>query len=83
MAMKPEPQGDREGEPAPTRRVIARFDDGAVAMAERKVGSGQVIVWTSTLDNYWNDFFQKPVYLPFVHEVVRHLATYEAPANWF
>ena len=36
-------------------RVIARFDDGAVAMAERTIGSGQVMLWTSTLDNYWND----------------------------
>ena len=82
IAMKPEPQGDREGDPTPTRRVIARFDDGSVAMAERKVGSGQVILWSSTLDNYWNELALKPVYLPFVHEVVRHLATYEEPATW-
>ena len=41
------------------------------------------MLWSSTLDNYWNDLALKPVYLPFVHEVVRHLATYEEPANWF
>lgn len=83
VTMKPDPPGDKEGEPAPTRRVIARFDDGAVAMAERRIGSGHVVLWASTLDNYWNDLSLKSVYLPFVHEVVRHLATYEAPANWF
>ncbi len=83
ITMKPEPAGDKEGEQAPSRRVIARFDDGAVAMAERRIGSGNVLLWASTLDNYWNDLALKPVYLPFVHEIVRHLATYEQPANFF
>jgi hypothetical protein len=71
------------GSPPPSQRVIARFDDGAVAMAERTIGAGHVILWSSTLDNYWNDLALKPVYLPFVHGVVRHLATYQEPANWF
>ena len=64
VTQKPEPAGDKEGEPAPADRVIARFDDGAIAMAERKIGSGHVIIWSSTLDNYWNDLALKPVYLP-------------------
>jgi hypothetical protein len=84
VTMKPEPQGDREGEPAPARRVIARFDDGAVAMAERRLGSGHVVMWTSTLDNYWNDLaVNRPVYLPLVHQLIRYLATYQEPASWF
>ncbi|HUP40387.1 MAG TPA: VWA domain-containing protein, partial [Vicinamibacterales bacterium] len=80
--LKPEPAGDKEGEHGPANRVVARFDDGAVAMAERRIGSGHVMLWTSTLDDYWNDLAKQPVYLPFVHEVVQHLATYEEPANW-
>ena len=83
VTLKPEPAGDKEGEHGPNNRVVARFDDGAIAMAERRIGSGHVMLWASTLDNYWNDLAKKPVYLPFVHEVVRHLATYEEPANWF
>ena len=83
ITMKPEPAGDKEGEQAPSRRVISRFDDGAVAMAERRIGSGNVLLWASTLDNDWNDLALKPVYLPFVHEIIRHLATYEQPANFF
>jgi hypothetical protein len=83
VTMKTEPAAAKTAKQAPAQRVIARFDDGAVAMAERTIGSGHVILWTSTLDNYWNSLFQTPVYLPFVHEVVRHLATYEEPANWF
>jgi hypothetical protein len=83
LTMKTEPVGAKPSTQAPAQRVIARFDDGAVAMAERTIGSGHVIIWSSTLDNYWNDLALKPVYLPFIHEVVRHLATYEEPANWF
>lgn len=67
----------------PSDRVIARFDDGAVAMAERTIGAGRVMLWASTLDNYWNDLALKPVYLPFVHQVVRHLAAYEETPAWF
>jgi Aerotolerance regulator N-terminal/von Willebrand factor type A domain len=84
IAMKPDPAAaSKKSQPAPGQRVIARFDDGAVAMAERSIGSGRVILWASTLDNYWNDLAKASVYLPFVHEVVRHLATYEEPVNWF
>jgi hypothetical protein len=82
IKMKPEPAGARDGEANQMDRVIARFDDGAVAMAERRIGSGHVIVWTSTLDNYWNDLALKSVYLPFVHEAARHLASYEETAPW-
>ena len=82
VTLKPEPAGDKEGEHGPDNRVVARFDDGAIALAERRIGSGQVMLWASTLDNYWNDLAVQPVYLPFVHQIVRHLATYEEPANW-
>jgi hypothetical protein len=44
-------------------RVLARFDDGAVAAAERKVGQGRVIVWASALDDSYSDP-AKAVYLP-------------------
>jgi aerotolerance regulator-like protein/VWA domain-containing protein len=67
----------------PTDRVLARFDDGAVAAAEKKVGAGRVIVWTSTLDDSWTDIGVKPIFLPLVHQLVRHLAQYEQPASWF
>jgi hypothetical protein len=84
ITMKPDAAAaGKTTQQAPAQRVIARFDDGAVAMAERTIGSGHVILWASTLDNYWNDLFQKTVYLPFVHQAVRHLANYEEPANWF
>ena len=54
--------------------VLARFDDGAVALAEKKIGKGRVLAWTSTLDTSWSDLALQPVFLPFVHQLVRHAA---------
>jgi hypothetical protein len=73
----------RTVEPAATDRVIARYDDGAVAAVERKVGAGRVIVWTSTLDDTWTDVAVKPIFLPLVQQLARYLAHYEQPQSWF
>jgi aerotolerance regulator-like protein/VWA domain-containing protein len=70
-------------EPAAADRVLARYDDGAAAAVERKIGSGRVIAWTSTLDDTWTDIAVKPVFLPLVHQLVRYLARYEQPTSWF
>ena len=69
---------DRSAEAA----VLARFDNGEAAMTEQVVGDGRVLVWTSTVDSFWNDFALKPIYLPFVHKVVEYLAAYEAPTPY-
>src|SRR5262245_12251989 len=69
-------------EPLPTDRVLARYDDGAVAAVERKIGAGRVIVWTSTLDDTTSDVAVKPVFLPLLHQLVRYLARYEQTPAW-
>jgi hypothetical protein len=61
-------------------QVLARFDDGDAALVERQVGSGRVLVWTSTFDTYWNDFALQPVFLPFVHQITKSLAGFRPPA---
>ena len=63
--------------------VLARYDDGSAALTERRVGEGKVLLWASTLDNFWNDLALKPVYLPFVHRLTEHLADYTPPTPWF
>jgi hypothetical protein len=68
--------GYRAATPAADAQVLARFDDGAAALVERRIGRGKVIVWTSTLDVAWNDLALKPVFLPFVHRVGANLAAY-------
>ena len=73
----------RPVEPAEDATVLARFDDGSPALVERRIGSGAVLLWASTIDTFWNDFAKKPVYLPWVHRVVEHLADYSPPTPWF
>lgn len=67
---------------APNTQVLARFDAGTPALVERKVGSGHVMLWASTLDLSWSDLPLKPVFLPFVHRSMVHLANYTEPTPW-
>jgi hypothetical protein len=46
------------------------------------VGRGRVLGWSSTLDLFWSDLAIKPVYLPFIHQMGRHLADHRERANW-
>ena len=69
-------------QPAPDARVLARYDDGGVAIAERRIGAGRIIVMTTTLDDSWNDLGLKPVYLPLVHQLVRYVGQYEQSTSW-
>jgi hypothetical protein len=74
--------GYRNLTPAKGAQVLARFDAGSPAVLERRVGSGRVVIWGSTLDMSWSDLPQRPVFLPFVHRTVRHLANYKEPQPW-
>ena len=67
---------------APGSQVLARFDAGTPAVLERTVGRGRVMLWGSTLDVSWSDLPTKPVFLPFIHQAVRHLAGYTEPEPW-
>jgi Aerotolerance regulator N-terminal/von Willebrand factor type A domain len=68
--------------PAAGDAVLARFDDGGVALAERRVGQGRVLVFASTLDGYWNDLPVQPVFLPLVQSLVRHAAGWTPEPPW-
>jgi hypothetical protein len=63
-------------------QVLARFDAGSPAVVERRVGGGRVLLWASSLDTSWTDLPIKPVFLPFVHRAVQHLASYTEPRPW-
>ena len=70
-------------EPEADAVTLARFDDGQPALVERRVGRGNVLLWASGLDSFWNDLAKKPVYLPFVHRLTEYLADYRPPTPWF
>jgi hypothetical protein len=63
--------------------ILASFDDGSVALAERQVGAGRVLVWTSTLDTYWNNIPQQPVFLPLAHQLAKYAAGYSESPAWY
>lgn len=62
--------------------VLARHDDGSVALGEAKAGRGRVLVWASALDNVWSDLPLQPVFLPLVHQLAQYSAGWveRAPA---
>ena len=64
------------------QRILARFGDGGVALAESPAGNGRVLVWTTTLDGSWNDLALQPVFLPFVQQMVKYAAGYAPHRGW-
>jgi hypothetical protein len=56
-------------------QTLARFTDGAAAMIECPAGEGRALVLASDLDNRGNDFPRRATFVPFLHEVVRYLAS--------
>ena len=62
--------------------VLARFDTGEPALVERSAGRGRVVVFASTLDLSWNDLALKPMFLPFVHQLGRHLSGFKEQPAW-
>ena len=73
----------RRLEPADSAVVLARFDDGSVALAERSHGRGTMMVWTTSLDAFWSDLALQPVYLPFVHRLAEYLGGRAEAVPWF
>jgi hypothetical protein len=72
----------RQCTPAEGATVAARFDDGTPALVERRTGAGMVLAWTSSLDSYWNDLALRPVFVPFVHQAMKHLGRYADAKAW-
>lgn len=61
--------------------VLARFDTGEPALVEKVAGRGRIVMFASTIDLSWNDLALKPVFLPFMHQLGRHLSGFrEQPA---
>jgi len=73
----------RSLEPSDSAAVLARFDDGSVALAELRVGRGKVLLWTTSLDAFWNDLALQPVYLPFIHRLTEYLGGRAESVPWF
>lgn len=68
--------------PKATARVLARWTSGDPAVIESSLGSGKVLLVTSSLDTSWNDLPLSPLYVPLIHQMLRYLRPVEARA-WY
>jgi hypothetical protein len=71
--------------PADSAKVLARFDDGSAAMVEGSYGQGRVVVFAAALDgaDAHTDLPRHAVFLPAVHEVAKHVASFADTRPWF
>jgi len=51
-------------------KAILRFSDGSVAMAERALGLGRVVMFASSADTAWNDLAVRPAFVPLLHRTL-------------
>lgn len=56
------------------RQVLMQFTGGAPALVEKRLGSGRVLFFASTIDRDWNDLVIQPGFLPLVQQATRYLA---------
>ncbi len=54
-------------------RILAWTDTGAPLLVERRLGTGGVLAWLTTIDRDWTDLPLRPGYAPFVRWMVAHL----------
>jgi hypothetical protein len=52
-------------------------------LVEIPAGQGKVVIWASTIDEYWTDLPLQPVFLPFVHELAKYAGRYADPRAWY
>ena len=66
-------QGHWRLSPTQDSEVLMQFDNTEPALVERHVGDGSVILFASAMDLEWNNLPLQSLFLPFVHETLRHL----------
>ena len=66
-------QGHWRLSPSQDSEVLMQFDNTEPALVERHVGDGSVILFASAMDLEWNNLPLQSLFLPFVHETLRHL----------
>jgi Aerotolerance regulator N-terminal/von Willebrand factor type A domain len=58
---------------APGDRVLISAGNGVPLLLERQVGRGRVLLYTSSLDNDWNDLPVQPLFVGLLDQIGRYL----------
>ena len=61
-------------------RVVARLTDQTPLLLDQSVGSGHIVLFTSTFDNVANDFPLHASFVPFIDRTARYLGHLDAGA---
>ena len=69
--------------PTDQANVLMQFDNTEAALVEKDVGEGRVLLFASSLDLEWNNLALQGLFLPFVHETLRHLVQSEVRQRAF
>ncbi|NIR52300.1 VWA domain-containing protein [candidate division KSB1 bacterium] len=64
-----------QADPVSSGSVLAHFDDDSPAIIERKIGSGKVILFTSSLDSEWSNLPVKAIFLPILYQTLDYAAS--------
>jgi hypothetical protein len=72
-----------ELEPKEGAAVLAKFENGSPAIIESPEADRGLLVFSSTVDNRWNDLPLKPSFLPLFHEMVSYLSRYSETRGWY
>ncbi len=59
--------------PTAEAEILMQFDNSEAALVERTVGAGKSMLFASSMDLEWNNLPLQGLFLPFVHETLRHL----------
>ncbi|GEM_PF-6640955 len=79
-----EPDGDWQSQLAgPRPSVPLAWSNGHEAMIESAKGKGKVVVVGTSADSDWTDLPRNACFLPFVHQLVKHLAGLHGAATEF
>mgnify|MGYP001095560799 CR=1 FL=1 len=71
-------QGHWSLQPVDGSSVLMQFDNSEPALVEKQTGSGQVLLFASAMDLEWNNLALQGMFLPFIHETLRHLVQPES-----
>lgn len=69
--------------PTDSAQVIARLEDGAPLLVERRTGAGRVMIWAASLDAQWTNLPFHPLWVPLVHQIARRSIAGRATPLWF
>ncbi len=59
--------------PSEDVRVLLEYASGVPALIERRIGSGRVLLWTSSFDLGWSNLPLQSVFMPFVQRITGYL----------